>query len=203
MNNRQKNWLLVGPVVFSFALAMTVPVIQIYFMRLINSEVLAISNMLSMGIAAVTNTTVTKKFFLKWYDKHFTLIVITDVIMFFVVSCAGMELAAVRYIGMAIINAVSTTLWMCIMRNSINNVINGEELTIWQTLSNSYAMYASWAGGVTILYLGTMDIELAIAIQCVANLFMGLTDLKARKLLIGSDDNDNRQKSSKNVTETV
>ena len=184
MNNRQKNWLLVGPVVFSFALAMTVPVIQIYFMRLINSEVLAISNMLAMGIAAITNTTVTKKFFLKWYDKHFTLIVITDVIMFFVVSCAGMELAAVRYIGMAIINAVSTTLWMCIMRNSINNVINGEELTIWQSLSNSYAMYASLVGGVTILYLGTMDIELAIAIQCVANLFMGLTDLKARKLLI-------------------
>ena len=63
MNNRQKNWLLVGPVVFSFALAMTIPVIQIYFMRLINSEVLAISNMLAMGIAAITNTTVTKKIF--------------------------------------------------------------------------------------------------------------------------------------------
>ena len=184
MNNRQKNWLLVGPVVFSFALAMTVPVIQIYFMRLINSEVLAISNMLAMGIAAVTNTTVTKKFFLKWYDKHFTLIVITDVIMFFVVSCAGMELAAVRYIGMAIINAVSTTLWMCIMRNSINNVINGEELTIWQSLSKSYELYASLAGGLVILLIGDMHIELAIAIQCLANLVMGLTDLKARKLLI-------------------
>ena len=184
MNNRQKNWLLVGPVVFSFALAMTVPVIQIYFMRLINSEVLAISNMLAMGIAAVTNTTVTKKIFLKWYDKHFTLIVITDVIMFFIVSCAGMELAAVRYIGMAIINAVSTTLWMCIMRNSINNVINGEELTIWQSLSKSYELYASLAGGLVILLIGDMHIELAIAIQCIANLFMGLTDLKARKLLI-------------------
>ena len=184
MNNRQKNWLLVGPVVFSFALAMTVPVIQIYFMRLINSEVLAISNMLAMGIAAITNTTVTKKFFLKWYDKHFTLIVITDVIMFFVVSCAGMELAAVRYIGMAIINAVSTTLWMCIMRNSINNVINGEELTIWQSLSKSYELYASLAGGLVILLIGDMHIELAIAIQCLANLVMGLTDLKARKLLI-------------------
>lgn len=70
------------------------------------------------------------------------------------------------------------------MRNSINNVINGEELTIWQSLSNSYAMYASLAGGVTILYLGTMDIEVAIAIQCIANLIMGAADLKARKLLI-------------------
>ena len=184
MNNRQKNWLLVGPVVFSFAMAMTVPVIHIYFIRLISPNVLAISNMLAMGIAAITNKTVTKKFFLKWYDKHFTLIVITDVIMFFVVSCAGMELAAVRYIGMAIINAVSTTLWMCIMRNSINNVINGEELTIWQSLSKIYELYASLAGGLAILLIGDMHIELAIAIQCLANLFMGLTDLKARKLLI-------------------
>ena len=104
--------------------------------------------------------------------------------MFFIVSCAGMELAAVRYIGMAIINAVSTTLWMCIMRNSINNVINGEELTIWQSLSKSYELYASLAGGLVILLIGDMHIELAIAIQCLANLFMGLTDLRARKLLI-------------------
>lgn len=34
------------------------------------------------------------------------------------------------------------------------------------------------------MILGTIDVELAIAIQCLANLFMGLTDLKARKLLI-------------------
>ena len=64
MNNRQKNWLLVGPVVFSFALAMTVPVIQIYFMRLINSEVLAISNMLAMGIALLQIQQLQKNFFL-------------------------------------------------------------------------------------------------------------------------------------------
>ena len=190
MNNRQKNWLLVGPVVFSFAMAMTVPVIHIYFIRLISPNVLAISNMLAVSLAAIVNTSITKKKFLRWYDEHFTFIVVTDILLFVVVSCAGMELAAVRYIGMAIINAVSTTLWMCIMRNSINNVINGEELTIWQSLSNSYAMYASLAGGITILYLGTMDIELAIAIQCVANLVMGLTDLRARKLLIRGDEKE-------------
>lgn len=191
MNNRQKNWLLIGPVVFSFALAMTVPVIQIYFIRLINSEVLAISNMLAMGIAAVTNTTVTKKNFLKWYDKHFTLIVITDVIMFFVVSCAGMEMAAMRYIGMAVTNAISTTLWVCVMQNAINNTIKGQDLTIWQSLAKSYEMYASLVGGLAILLIGDIHIELAIGIQCLANLFMGLTDLRARKLLMWSDDSDN------------
>lgn len=192
MNSRQKNWLLVGPVIFSFAMAMTMPVIQVYFMRLVDSDILAISNMLAVGIAAITNTSITKEKFLEWYDKHFTFIITTDVLLFIIVSCAGMEMAAMRYIGMAVINAISTTLWVCFMQNAINNTIKGQELTIWQSLANSYEMYASLAGGLVILLIGDMDIEVAIAIQCVANLIMGLTDLRARKLLMRSDDSDNR-----------
>ena len=184
MNNRQKNWLLIGPVIFSFAMAMTVPVIQIYFIRLISPNVLAISNMLAVGLAAIVNTSITKERFLRWYDEHFTFIIVTDILLFVVVSCAGMEMAAARYIGMAITNAISTTLWVCVMQNAINNTIKDQDLTIWQSLAKSYEMYASLAGGLVILLIGDMHIELAIAIQCTANLFMGLTDLKARKLLI-------------------
>lgn len=183
MNNQQKRWLLVGPVIFSFAMAMTTPVIRVYFIRFVNSDILAISDMLAVGIAAITNTTITKEKFLEWYDKHFTFIVATDVMFFIIVSCAGMEMAAMRYIGMAVINAISTTLWVCVMQNAINNTIKGKDLTIWQSLANSCEMYASLAGGLVILLIGDIHIEVAIAIQCVANLVMGLTDLKARKLL--------------------
>ena len=188
MNSKQKNWLLVGPVIFSFAMAMTTPVIRVYFIRFVNSDILAISDMLAVGIAAITNTTITKEKFLEWYDKHFTFIVATDVMFFIIVSCAGMEMAAMRYIGMAVINAISTTLWVCVMQNAINNTIRGQDLTIWQSLARSYEMYGSLAGGLAILLIGDMHIELAIAIQCIVNLFMGLTDLKARKLLLNGDE---------------
>ena len=188
MNSKQKGWLLVGPVICSFAMAMTTPVIQVYFIRFVNSDILAISDMLAVGIAAITNTTITKEKFLEWYDKHFTFIVATDVMFFIIVSCAGMEMAAMRYIGMAVINAISTTLWVCVMQNAINNTIRGQDLTIWQSLARSYEMYSSLAGGRAILLIGDIDIELAIAIQCTANLFMGLTDLKARKLLLKGDE---------------
>lgn len=184
MNSQQKRWLLVGPCIFSFAMAMTTPVIRVYFIRLVNSDILAISDMLAVGIAAVTNTTITKEKFLEWYDKHFKFIVTIDVLFFIIVSCAGMEMAAMRYIGMAVINAISTTLWVCVMQNAINNTIEGKDLTIWQSLANSCEMYASLVGGLVILLIGGINIEVAIAIQCVANLFMGLTDLKARKLLV-------------------
>ena len=188
MNSKQKGWLLVGPVIFSFAMAMTTPVIRVYFIRFVNSDILAISDMLAVGIAAITNTTITKEKFLEWYDKHFTFIVATDVMFFIIVSCAGMEMAAMRYIGMAVINAISTTLWVCVMQNAINNTIRGQDLTIWQSLARSYEMYGSLAGGLAILLIGDMHIELAIAIQCIANLFMGLTDLKAMKLLLKGDE---------------
>ena len=183
MNSKQKNWLLVGPVIFSFAMAMTTPVVHVYFMRLIDASVLAIANMISVGIAAMTNTSVTRNGFIEWYDKHFTLIVVTDVLLFTVISFAGMEWATIRFIGMAIINAISTTLWVCIMQNAINNTIKGQDLTIWQSLAKSCEMYASLVGGLAILLIGDMHIELAIAIQCLANLFMGLTDLRAKELL--------------------
>lgn len=175
---------MVGPVVFSFAMAVTTPVVHVYFMRLIDASVLAVANMLAVGIAAMTNTTVTKEKFLEWYDKHFTFIIVTDILLFVVVSYAGMEMAAMRFIGMAVINAISTTLWVCVMQNAINNTIEGQNLTIWQSLAKSYELYASLAGGLAILLIGDIHIEVAIAIQCVANLVMGLTDLKARKLLI-------------------
>ena len=64
----------------------------------------------------------------------------------------------------------------------------GKELTIWQSLASSYKLYASLAGGLVILILGSIDIEIAIAIQCIANLIMGLADLKARKLLLLKSD---------------
>ena len=188
MNNKQKSWLLVGPVIFSFSMAMTSPVVHIYFMRLIDASVLAVANMISVGIAAMTNTSVTRNGFLEWYDKHFTLIVVTDVLLFTVISFAGMEWATIRFIGMARINAISTTLWICVMQNAINAVVKGKELTIWQSLASCYELYASLAGGLVILLIGDMHIELAIAIQCTANLFMGLTDLKARKLLLKGDE---------------
>ena len=70
------------------------------------------------------------------------------------------------------------------MQNAINNTIEGQNLTIWQSLAKSYELYASLAGGLAILLIGDIHIEVAIAIQCTANLIMGLTDLKARKLLV-------------------
>lgn len=70
MTKRQNFWLLIGPVVMTFSFALTSPVVQIYFIKLVDPQVLAIANMLGVGLAAAVNATVTKDRWLSWYREH-------------------------------------------------------------------------------------------------------------------------------------
>lgn len=163
----------------SFVYAATEPVIQLYFMQRISTEVLTIANILSVSIAAVTNTTVGKMSFMCWYRSNFKLIVVVDVLCFSTISFTGIDCPTVRFIGFAIINAISTTLWCIIMNSAINRKIEGDELTCWRSYTDAWELYASLAGGVLLLIIGDIHVETAISMQCLANLLMGITDIQA------------------------
>lgn len=167
-----------------FAFALTSPVVHIYFMRLVDPQVLAAANMLGVGLAAIVNVTVTKDQFLSWYRKHFLLIVTIDIISYIVICYTGTEYdATIRFIGLAITDAVSTTLWAVVMRSAVNDVLDGDRLTKWSSLSDGYKLAASFLGGTILFFLVDMPIEVALLIQCLANLFCGVTDIHAYRKL--------------------
>lgn len=131
-----------------FAYALTSPVVHIYFMKLVDPQVLAVANMLSVGLAAIVNATVTKDKFLSWYRKHFFWIVTLDIFSYIIICYAGTEYdATIRFIGLAITDAVSTTLWAVVMRSAVNDVLDGDRLTKWSSLSDGYKLAASFLGG--------------------------------------------------------
>ena len=171
MTKRQNFWLIVGPAVMMFTFALTSPVVQIYFTKLINPQVLAIANMLGVGLAAAVNATVTKDKFLNWYRKHFLWIVSIDVTSYLIVCVIGMEYAAFRYIGLAVMDAISTTLWAVVMRGAVNDMLDGDELTKWSSFSDGFKLAASFLGGMLLFFVVDMPIETALALQCAANFF--------------------------------
>ena len=183
MTKSQKLWLIIGPTLFSFNAAIVNPVISVYFMRLFDPQLIAISNTISVGAGAITNASITKRKFIEFYDKYFKFIVVFDVLCFVSISIIGMEMPALRLIGLTLISSISTTIWGFCIKNSINNVVAGTELTMFSALTQSYELYATFAGGIVILLLGDLDINIAITIQCFSNLFLGITDLKAKSLL--------------------
>ena len=52
MSRKLKFYLLSGPVLVSFIFALTSPIIQIYFVSRVSTEIFAAANMLSTGLAA-------------------------------------------------------------------------------------------------------------------------------------------------------
>lgn len=183
MDNRTKFYLLIGPTLLSFIYAATSPTIQIYFMKLVSSEVLAIAGMITVGLAAIVNTTVTSDKAKEWYRNHFVAIVVVDVACFTAISYGSLLDVTIRFLGFAVLNAVSTTLWYTVMSNAVNRILSGDVLTSWNAFEKSLELYGSLAGGlIAVLNMG-ISLEVCITLQCVANFVMGCTDLQAYRML--------------------
>ena len=192
MRSLTKNMLLVGPIVSSFIIALVTPVIQVYFMKLVSTQILTVSNMLALGLGAVTNSSIRREKIMAIYRSHFNIIVVVDMILFAVISGLSTEMIVVRFLGFSILNAVTSTLWGVVIQDRINNVLHGSELTDWSALLSAYRLYAALIGSALLFIIVSIPIEVAIALQCFGNTAMGLLDIKAYKLL--KEDQNNQQK---------
>lgn len=179
MSNKLKFYLLSGPVLVSFIFALTSPIIQIYFVSRVSTEIFAAANMLSTGLAALVNSSVAVDRIMRWYKKHFYSIVIIDLLCFCIVSFLSTEYITVRFLGLAILNAVSTNLWCVLMRNAVNNIIKGDSLTKWESFESAWNLGGQFFGAALAIYFIDMPLELCIGLQCIANIIMGTTDYKA------------------------
>lgn len=100
------------------------------------------------------------------------------------VSFAGLEYPVLRFLGFAVINAVSATLWSIMIRNAINNKISGDELTNWDSFSTSLQLYGSLFGAIiALIWSDRFDVETCILLQCMSNMIVGVGDLKAFRRL--------------------
>lgn len=183
MRNRIKVMLIVGPVIVSFINGLTEPIIMIYFYKLISPTIIAFSNVLGLGLAALVNSSITVDSMKKFYRKHFAEIVIIDVISFGIVSLMGVEHAEIRFVGMSIISAVSTSLWCIVINDSVNNAIHGNTLTKWQSFTRSWYLYAALSGAILAMLFTEMDVTVCVGAQCLANAIMGFLDMRAYRLL--------------------
>ena len=184
LSRREKFWYLVGPITISLVFAATRPVIQIYFSSHIEPQTLAMANLLETGLAAIVNYTIQFERLKELYRKYFFYIVITDILIFSATSIIGVDCPAVRFFGFSVLNAVSSCLWFMIMKNVANRIIiDGDERTNFDALNQATCLAASFIGGIFAVIFADIPVEWCVMAQCVANAFMGLTDLYAFKIL--------------------
>ena len=164
-----------------FVYAATSPIIHVYFISLISSSVLAMANILTTALAAGVNASIQSDKLKDFYRHHFLWIIAIDVICFALISFEGLSIPEARFLGLAILSAVSSTLWFTVVNDAINHQINGDKLTKWNSLSKTVNLTAALLGSVIAIIFTQVSVEYCIAAQCCANLLMGATDWLAYK----------------------
>lgn len=181
MNKIVKAYLLGGTAVVDFVYSATSPIIHVYFISLISSSVLAMANILTTALAAGVNASIQSDRLKNFYRHHFLWIITIDIICFALVSFEGLAVPEARFLGLAVLNAVSSTLWFTVVNDAINHQIDGDKLTKWNSLSKTVNLTAALIGSVIAIIFTQISVEYCIAAQCIANLVMGTTDWLAYK----------------------
>lgn len=176
MSQRTKLYLLTGDAIFNVVYAATYPIIAIYFVSLIDSSILALANIINTALAAGVNASIQADKIMNFYRRNFLWIIVIDVICFTFISYEGLAIPEARFLGLAVLNSVSTVMWFAVIRDSINHRINGTELTKWDSLSKSVNLAAASTGSVIAIIFTGMSVEACIIAQCIANLSMGIAD---------------------------
>lgn len=175
--------MLTGTTMMSFVHTFTSPSVHLYFMKIVDQRTYAASQLLTCFLTILVNLSVPVDSIKAWYRRNFHWIVTIDVVCFCAVSYLSMEYYYVRFIGLAILTSVSSHLWFMIIRDSINHVISGDELTNYMSFCQSFDLTASLLGGILAIIFVELPVEYCILAQCVVNLVFGVTDYIAFKRL--------------------
>ena len=195
MDKITKISIIIGPVMTAIVFAATSPTIHLYFMQLVSIEVLSIADTLQIALAAIVNSTIPNDKAKELYRRHFYDIVVVDVVCYSAISYGSLLDTTIRFIGLAIVNSVSTVLWCTILKNAINRVLQGDKLTDWNSFSASLTLYGALLGGAIAILNTNMDVQYCLFAQCFISAFMGATDSYAFKRLKRIYDKQQKEKS--------
>ena len=187
MDNKTKYSMVLSSGLLMFIFGLTNPTMIIYFASRVSPEVLAIANMASTGLAAIVNSSVKADKILKLYKKYFSYIVIFDISATCIVYIYSIDHVAVRYIGMGLISAFSTTLWGLVLKNAVNHHLKGDALTKFDAFNMSFNLGGSMLGAGLAIFVTDIEITTCLVIQAVGLTILGLVDTHNYKKLIKGD----------------
>ena len=173
----EKTLRISSAVVAAATSAITKPAIRIYFMSHVSQSTLALANLISIGLAVIVAGLLSKEGNVApLRRKYFVMFMVTDTIAYGVLSYLGLTVdVSYRFIGLAIVEALSTGVSAIIVRDALNLVLSGTKLTAFQ---NQIGMFDSLAGfaALSVFMLVNIDMSVEFALMLkVASLAFSTT----------------------------
>ena len=127
----------------------------------VSQNTLALANLISIGLAALVSGLLSKDgAVVPLRRKYFAVFLAVDAFAYGAVSYLGLYVdVSYRFIGMAIAEALFTSVTFIIMRDALNLVLSGSKLTAYQ---NHLGMLDSLTGFTALSVFMLVDIEMSI-----------------------------------------
>ena len=187
MTNTVKWLMILSGSIFAFIFALTSPTVHLYFMQHVSPQVYATSGMIETALAAIMASLMSREKIRHKMRRIFIFVLALDAAGFAVISLASLDNATIRFLGLAMLSALTINIWMTLMMDAINGVMAGTKLTDFQTLSQSWRLWGTVAGsGLAVAVTGMLNLETAIWMQCWANAMAAVCDYKGF-ISIGSE----------------
>jgi len=180
MDNKLKWTMILNGAIFSFIIAITSPTVHLYFVQRVDPQVYVAAGIIGTTLAAMLSSLMSKENIRKKIRKIFSVVLLFDSIGFTFVSLYDITNISFRFIGLAVLSSISMTIWCAIMMDALNHKIKDVELTNFQTTENAFKLWANViGGGVAMVAVGSLRLEQAIWMQCIANSIFAFIDWKA------------------------
>ena len=91
--------------------------------------------------------------------------------------CTASSVNSDRFIGFAVLNALSTSIWGIVCKNMINNTYSGTKLTKFNSNCKTAGLVSGFIGsGILLCITIEIPVHICILMQCVAMITTGVIE---------------------------
>ena len=176
----EKRLRVISCIIIAGSFAVTSPSVKIYFMGAVSQQVLAFSNLISIGLVALTSGLLdNKKTVQALRRKWFAVFTVTDAIMYGVLSLAGFFIdPAIRFVGLSIAESLFTMTGSMLINDAVNVVLSGSDLTSFQSKMTKVSNLAGFVALAIFMLIDiNIDVEIAIVGQFIALVIVSILEI--------------------------
>ena len=164
------------PLASGIGMACSGPVIKIYMCSQVSPEIVSLANIIGVALSVLINGAIHSERTMELFRKQFTWLATTHTICFTVVSLMGENWPELRFIGFAILEAITGNLYALVFRQSMNRIWKGDELTKLQFDMKTWSMVGALIGGA-LVFLLDLNIHQALLVQAVTCASANICDM--------------------------
>ena len=154
------------PLASGIGMACSGPAIKTYMYANVSPEIVSLANIIGMALSVLINGAIHSEKTMELFRKQFTWLATTHTVCFTTISLMGESWPELRFIGFAIMQAITGNLYMLVFRQSMNRIWKGDQLTKLEFDMKTWSMIGALIGGA-LVFLLNLDIHQALLVQAV------------------------------------